>query len=541
MLQTDSSIHWFLRQWKTLTETGIPGLVLRLALCGAIFLSTVPVMADEGGPGDPSYIVGGEESEAGEFPFVASIGDDDSPSFCTASVVGERWVLTAAHCVANDDGSLSAPPSSIHVNINTLDANLDENRRSVSHILVHPDYDGSPTAVQSAPDLGGTADFPEATDFFSENDVALLRLTSAAGVEPIRLLGDDEQAAAVPGTPAHVVGYGYLCFPDRSCDNSERLYDGATTLADDQTAFDWASAPLCEDGVCTRRTPFGPDVHIAIFSGASTCFGDSGGPLLVSGSDGAWRQVGVTSWGRGPCPPDSFSVFAQVTNNAIYDWIDAVLNPETITVEFLRARVDLAYSANGSQIAPKLRLSANRSGTLGSSGSAEINLPYRWGYGNWIDLDSELAVEMLPGHSLYVAGHSTVPGPPIDLSPEIDWSDPLFDKHEIRGIPEVLDGFVTASAYHAEPEWSSNGVYTVSKTLEHGTLELEYRIRGGPACLYCVSVERGQLEEAPASQTSGSDITGGVQTGGTMSQAWTRSLAQPKLSPLQGSLGAKLR
>lgn len=33
--------------------------------------------------------------------------------------------------------------------------------------------------------------------------------------------------------------------------------------------------------------------------GADSCQGDSGGPLYLRKSNGAWYQVGVTSWGTG--------------------------------------------------------------------------------------------------------------------------------------------------------------------------------------------------------------------------------------------------
>jgi hypothetical protein len=44
-------------------------------------------------------IVGGQESERGEFPFMVSLRRGDS-NFCGGSILNRRYILTAAHCVS---------------------------------------------------------------------------------------------------------------------------------------------------------------------------------------------------------------------------------------------------------------------------------------------------------------------------------------------------------------------------------------------------------------------------------------------------------
>merc|ERR1711973_972235 len=55
------------------------------------------------GPPAKNKIVGGEEAEPNQWPWIVALFVDDA-WFCGGSIISENWVMTAAHCV---DGALS--------------------------------------------------------------------------------------------------------------------------------------------------------------------------------------------------------------------------------------------------------------------------------------------------------------------------------------------------------------------------------------------------------------------------------------------------
>src|SRR5262249_45255083 len=127
-------------------------------------------------PSKPEFkIAGGTASTVKDYPFLVRIVADDK-HLCTGSLISDRWVLTAAHCIV--DGSAPkengvAPirhASQFKLNIGKDDVD------SITVILreryVHEDYN--------------------AADF--SNDVALLRLEDPVDftdeIQPVKLMRD---------------------------------------------------------------------------------------------------------------------------------------------------------------------------------------------------------------------------------------------------------------------------------------------------------------------------------------------------------------
>ena len=203
------------------------------------------------------------------------------------------WILTAAHCLVGEDGSV-ANPSDVFVVVghdliainNSVQQGDTTSVRQATQVVPHPQY---------------------STLILGRNDIGLIQLDQPFPITPIKILTPAEEAQYAPsGTTAVAVGWGQT-------ENGEQ-----------PTILQQVNVPLLSLAECRRRLrPFGlgqPDGTFCAGTAAEGArSGDSGGPLLVRFRS-VWGQVGVASLAsRDPELVGFPATYVQIS--AHYDWI----------------------------------------------------------------------------------------------------------------------------------------------------------------------------------------------------------------------------
>lgn len=259
---------------------------LLLATTLTVCLATLDIMAAH----EPQSVrlVGGTDAKNSTFVrHVAQlliIDREGAPFACTATVVGHKWLLSAAHCFKKS-WKKSIDTSKSFALIGEIQTNpfiISVRRFAVKAVYVHRDFK---------------------RELFL-NDVALVELSvniTAKYYYPIRL-------GFTPPAPRTVVVAGYGT-KDRTGMFPQLLQQANLRLQKFSTCTDFNGAPASKENTAVCATAKGfPDK-----AGPGICAGDSGGPLMFSSEQG-FVQFAITSqYTIGECArPDTAMYFMKV-------------------------------------------------------------------------------------------------------------------------------------------------------------------------------------------------------------------------------------
>lgn len=251
---------------------------------------------------DPK-IIGGSQTTIGTAPWMAQLWyyddknttetSDDVDFFCGGAVVAPTKILTAAHCVRNDNrdynwkahGAVVTGTDQLPTTDSTGTTNLHGGQATaVLRQWWQPGYDPVDKEVGR-----------------NEDDLAVLTLAVPVKATPIRMVAHGDTASYATGTQAKVFGWGRTS--STSQEISPTLRTATLTLRSDSTcAGAYDSAFVAGRMVCAG-TQSGSDTGTS-----AACNGDSGGPLVAGG-----RIAGVVSWGIKDCVEQGrYSVFTRV-------------------------------------------------------------------------------------------------------------------------------------------------------------------------------------------------------------------------------------
>lgn len=233
--------------------------------------------------GVTSRIFGGRAvNSPSKFAWMAGIMSNmGKQAFCTGSLINNRFVLTAAHCLINRDESM------VHIILGEADLSSPSSSSLYrpKRFYIHPSF----TGLKSM-----------------QNDIALIELDRkvvfSEKVKPICLPKPGPRVFS----PLTVAGWGLLSSGGRQ----PRVLQEAPVTQRSQA--------YCSSIYGTDKYNY--NNHIcAVGTASGVCNGDSGGPLMYSSSS-KYFQVAIVSFGSSNCADTRYP--AVFTRTSIYlQWI----------------------------------------------------------------------------------------------------------------------------------------------------------------------------------------------------------------------------
>lgn len=252
------------------------------------------------------HIYGGTAAAADEFPYLGALGfgNGGEVSFrCGANLISDRYMLTAAHCLAERPSFVRLGVVDIMSNSKT-DPPVDI---GIEDVISHPQYKGRPLA----------------------NDIALLKLNRTVTEDFLKQIClYTNLSDPLPDVPLTIAGWGSnetagIMSPllqkanvttyERDECNTILVNDKSQVLSNRRIVAKLNADQLCALG----RNETGHNT-------GDTCIGDSGGPLELAIGRRRWL-VGLTSTGK-PCGTNFPGIYTRVSY--FVDWIESIVWPE---------------------------------------------------------------------------------------------------------------------------------------------------------------------------------------------------------------------
>ncbi|CAH3033233.1 unnamed protein product [Porites lobata] len=234
-----------------------------------------------------SRIVGGIHAQQGEWPWQAMLAQPGGSQFCGGSLISDRWVLTASHCVTSASASQIVVRMGAHMITDTAQ------EHQVEKIIMHESYN-SPLGLA--------------------HDIALLKLTTAVtmGNSVGTVCLPDINQPLLSGKQCYITGWGTL-----------------TSGGNQPDQLMEASVPIVSQASCSNAYP--GQIHDSMIcagldaGGVDACQGDSGGPMVCE-FNGKWYLEGATSWGYGCAVAGKYGVYAKV--RYLKTWVENKMSSE---------------------------------------------------------------------------------------------------------------------------------------------------------------------------------------------------------------------
>ncbi|XP_068592623.1 suppressor of tumorigenicity 14 protein homolog [Cebidichthys violaceus] len=233
-------------------------------------------------------IVGGQNAETGEWPWQVSLHFLTYGHVCGASIISEKWLLSASHCFVVNNSPQNHVPSNwqSYSGMQNQYSQDGVQRKAVKRIISHPDYNQM------------TFDY----------DIALLELS-----EPLKFT-NTIQPICLPAS-SHVFPAGMACWVTGW--GAQREGGAKAQL------LQKAMVKIINDTVCNMVTEGQLTSRMLcsgfLAGGVDACQGDSGGPMVCFEESGKWFQAGIVSWGEGCARRNKPGVYSRVTK--LVDWI----------------------------------------------------------------------------------------------------------------------------------------------------------------------------------------------------------------------------